>query len=150
VDCFLIRKSYDPQNPTVQFLDRTPETVAVVLLGFHLDWILDHPNAPLLTKVGPLSQDLILEIVGESILDHPVNHTKFSPHLQVALGQAQENCKVRGLVHFSAHTYCNGLHVLAEKHGPDPFASGLCSSPGDKLASLEANGPLAELDEAGV
>jgi hypothetical protein len=27
---------------------------------------------------------------------------------------AQENCKVRGLVHFSAHTYSNGLYVLAE------------------------------------
>jgi hypothetical protein len=33
----------------------------------------------------------------------------------------QENCGVRGLVHFSAHTYSNGLYVLAENMDLTPL-----------------------------
>ena len=43
----------------------------------------------------------------------------------------QENYKVRGLVHFSAHTCLRWPSRVARKHGPDPLASGLCSSPAE-------------------
>ena len=40
---------------------------------------------------------------------------------QGELPQRRERLKVRGLVHFSAYTYCNGLRVLAENMDLTPL-----------------------------
>ena len=40
----------------------------------------------------------------------------------VPAARPQENCKVRGLVHFSAQNESNSREILGRKHGPDPFA----------------------------
>jgi hypothetical protein len=47
----------------------------------------------------------------------------FTWHLSCFLGQ--ENCKVRGLVHFSASKTLPLAKSVGRKHGPDPFLATL-------------------------
>jgi len=49
----------------------------------------------------------------------------------------------RGLVHFSASKHGNHPVIVGRKHGPDPFALGLCSSPVTRPALLVYSGFMA-------
>ena len=46
---------------------------------------------------------------------------------QPGQGELQENCKVRGLVHFSAYTCCDGLYALAENMDLTPLSRDLAA-----------------------
>ena len=55
------------------------------------------------------------------------------------MAEAQENCKVRCLVHFSAHTHCGGLYVLAENMDLTPSRQDIAVLLGEGSGAMPAN-----------
>ena len=46
VNCCFVIERHDTENSIIEFLDPAPETVRVLFLFFHTDWILAHVDAP--------------------------------------------------------------------------------------------------------
>ena len=68
--CFVIER-HDTENSIIEFLDPAPETVTVLFLFFHPDWILAHVDAPFFLKVGPFTEHMILSIISKAVHSHP-------------------------------------------------------------------------------
>ena len=49
MDGDFVLEGYHPQHAPLQFFDPSPEPIAVLLLRFAPDRVIQHPDAPLLT-----------------------------------------------------------------------------------------------------
>jgi hypothetical protein len=66
----LVFQRHHPQQSTSHLRNRTPEAKTVMFLGLGSEGVFDHANAPLFLDIGPLSQNFVLKIVGESVGRH--------------------------------------------------------------------------------
>jgi hypothetical protein len=64
-----------PQLSTHKLRYFAPESVSIPLLRLGTERFLDDGDAPLLSQIGTLAKNLILEIVREAILDHRIQDT---------------------------------------------------------------------------
>lgn len=71
-----IGKGDDSQESALQFIDRCPETIAILFLQLDADGRLNDSNAHLFRQVWALAQDLIFEIQREFIGRHSQRLTK--------------------------------------------------------------------------
>ena len=71
MNCYFVIESHDTENSIIEFLDPAPETVTVLFLFFHPDWILAHVDAPFFLKVGPFTEHMILSIISKAVHSHP-------------------------------------------------------------------------------
>ena len=46
LNCCVVIEGHDTENSIIEFLDPAQETVTVLLLFFHPDWILAHVDGP--------------------------------------------------------------------------------------------------------
>ena len=68
--CFVIER-HDTENSIIEFLDPAPETVTVLFLFFHPDWILVHVDAPFFLQVGPFPEHMAFSIIIKAVSAHP-------------------------------------------------------------------------------
>ena len=61
----LILKSGNSQRFTSKLFDNSPKTKAIMLLGLHLDRILQDPDTPFLFQVWPLPHHFIFEVCSQ-------------------------------------------------------------------------------------
>jgi hypothetical protein len=78
VDSDFVREGHHPQHAPLQLCNLSPEPIAVFLLRFASDGILQNPDAPLLLEIGALPQDLILEVGREPIRRHACDYSALS------------------------------------------------------------------------
>ena len=75
----LILKSGNSQRFTSKLFDNSPKTKAIMLLGLHLDRILQDPDTPFLFQVWPLPHHFIFEVCSEPVADHTLFNILSAP-----------------------------------------------------------------------
>ena len=68
--CFVIER-HDTENSIIESLDPAQETVTVLFLFFHPDWILAHVDALFFLQAGPFPEHMILSIISKAVPAHP-------------------------------------------------------------------------------
>ena len=71
MNCCIVIERHDTENSIIEFLDPAQETVTVLFLFFHPDWILVHVDATFFLQVGPFSEHVILSIISKDVSAHP-------------------------------------------------------------------------------
>ena len=71
MNCCIVIERHDTENSIIEFLDPAQETVTVLFLFFHPDWILAHVDGPFFLQVGPFPEHMILSIISEAVPAHP-------------------------------------------------------------------------------
>ena len=71
MNCCFVIECHDTENSIIEFLDPDQETVTVLFLFFHTDWILAHVDGPFFLQVGPFPEHMILSIISKAVPAHP-------------------------------------------------------------------------------
>ena len=68
--CFVIER-HDTEKSIIEFLDPAQETLTVLFLFFHPDWILAHVDGPFFLQLGPFPKYTIISIISKAVPAHP-------------------------------------------------------------------------------
>ena len=71
MNCYFVIERHDTENSIIEFLDPPQETVTVLFLFFHPDWILAHVDGPFFMQKEPFPKHMILSIISKVLPAHP-------------------------------------------------------------------------------
>ena len=78
MDRYLVFERHDSQHSSLKLLYLSPEPVAVSLLRFASQWILENSNASFFLEVRTFLQHFLLEVVGKLVRGHPSHNRAFT------------------------------------------------------------------------